>query len=101
MLFRHDPEDVRDLLNSTSSGTVILVGSLGGKGRLPTVEAALAKVLTLEKRAATAAKAVAYTRDIGGLRGHAREPVRSHAIIAGRRGPPARYFGRQPDLNTS
>jgi len=51
MLFRHDPEDVRYLMNPTSHGTVILVRLLGGRWALPTVEAALAKVLTLEKRA--------------------------------------------------
>jgi len=58
MLFRHDPEDVRYLMNPTSYGTVILVESLGGKWELPTVEAALAKVLTLEKRAAATTKTV-------------------------------------------
>ncbi len=59
MLFRHDPEDVRYLMYPTSSGTVIVVRSLGGTWALPTVEAALAKVLTLEGKAATPAKTVA------------------------------------------
>ncbi len=64
MRFRHDPEDVSYLMNPVSYGTVILVRSLGGKWALPTVETALAKVLTLEKRAATATKTVAQTTDV-------------------------------------
>jgi len=67
MLFRHDPEDVRYLMNPSSSGTVILVGSLGGKWALPTVEAALAKVLALEKRAATVTKTVAEASAVGAV----------------------------------
>ena len=67
MLFRHDPEDVRYLMNPTSSGTVILVRLLGGKWALPTVEAALAKVLALEKRAATVNKTVAEANAVGAV----------------------------------
>jgi hypothetical protein len=65
MLFRHDPEDVRYLMNPTSRGTVVLVRSSGGKWALPTVEAALAKVLALEKGDLAVTKAGEHTMDVG------------------------------------
>src|ERR1700712_4107594 len=65
MLFRHDPEDVRYLMNPTSRGTVVLVRSSGGKWALPTVETALAKVLAVENGGVTATKAAAQTADVG------------------------------------
>ncbi len=65
VLFRHDPEDVRYLMNPTSRGMVVLVRSSGGTWALPTVEAALAKVLALEKGHVAAAKAAAQTVEVG------------------------------------
>lgn len=65
VLFRHDPEDARYLMNPTTRGTVVLARSPDGKWSLATVEAALAKVLALEKAGAVAFKAVGLTTDIG------------------------------------
>lgn len=65
MLFRHDPEAVRYLMNPTGRGTVVLVWSSGGKWALPTVETALAKVLAVEKGDVGAIKAAAHTADVG------------------------------------
>lgn len=76
MLFRHDPEDVRYLMNPTSYGTVILVRSLGGKWVLATVETALAKVLVLEKQLSSPRKSLCKWRMSARLRRHAHEPAR-------------------------
>jgi hypothetical protein len=69
VLFRHDPEDVRYLvrylINHTSGGTVVQIRASGGKWALPTLEAAMAKVLALENGNATAARAAAQTPEIG------------------------------------
>ena len=65
MLFRHDPEDVRYLMNPTGRGTVVLVRTSGGKWALPTVETALAKVLAFENGDVTATEAAAQTADVG------------------------------------
>lgn len=65
MLFRYDPEDVRYLVNPTSRGMVVLVRSSGGKWALPTVEAALSKVLALEKGDVAATKATTRTANVG------------------------------------
>lgn len=64
VLFRHDPEDARYLMNPTSRGTMVLVRSSGGKWALPTIETVLAKVLALEKAGAIAAKTAVQTADI-------------------------------------
>lgn len=76
MLFRHDPEDVRYLMNPTSYGTVVLVRSLGGKWALPNVETALAKVLVLEKELPPPPKPLRKWRMSARLRRHAHEPAR-------------------------
>ncbi len=65
MLFRYDPEDVRYLMNATNRGTVVLVRSSGGKWELPTVEAALAKVLLMETWSVTASKVIRPKKDLG------------------------------------
>jgi len=65
MLFRHDPEDVRYLMNPTRRGMIVLVRSSGGKWALPTAEAALAKVLALEKGSPAATTTTAHTADVG------------------------------------
>lgn len=65
VLFRHDPEDVRYLINPTSRGTVVLVRVSGGKWALPTLETALAKVVALEKGDVPVAKITVQTVDVG------------------------------------
>lgn len=65
VLFRHDPESVRHLIDPTSLGTVVLVQASGCKCALPTLETAMAKVLALENGNATAARAATRTTDTG------------------------------------
>lgn len=61
----HDPKDVRRLMEPTSQGTVVLVRASGGKWAPLTFGTAMAKVLALENRNATAARAATRTADIG------------------------------------
>lgn len=67
-LFRHDPEDVRYLMNPTRHGMVVLLRSLGGKWALPSIETALAKVLALEKGESAAANAHTPTLNVSATR---------------------------------
>lgn len=67
VLFRHKFKDVRYLMNSTIRRTVIPVRASGGKWALPTLETAMAKVLALENRNATTARAAAQAPESGAV----------------------------------
>ncbi len=79
MLFRHDPEDVRYFMHPTSRGTVVLVRWSDGKWALPTIEAALAKVLELERSNATATQAMMQEAGVATTANH--RPVRGRSSI--------------------
>ena len=67
-LFRHDPEDVRYLMNPTHGGAVVLVRSSGGTWALPSIETALAKVLALESGGSGGARADTPRLSVGATR---------------------------------
>ncbi len=47
-VYQHDSRDVRYVLNPTKAETIVLAGASGDEWELPTVEAAVTKLLELE-----------------------------------------------------